>query len=154
MRISIRDQQAILPALAGFFLTALVFFLYGMVLPEDWDQRFGIFTWPIRFAAQLPIIESFATAASLPKEIVAGFLGLVPWLSPILGSCLFLCLYDRQTYALALAQRERDFLQEPDLLHTLRGLGTVCIVLFFILMLLVLIPFCKTYANLIKSLQT
>ena len=138
MRISIRDRQAILPALAGFFLIALALFLYGLVLPEDWDQRFGIFAYPIRLAAQLPIIESFASAAAQPKGIVSGFLGLGLWLSPILGFYLFLCLYSRQTYTLVFEKGQLP--PGPDILNILRGVGQLCIVLFFYLTVFVLIP--------------
>ena len=68
---------------------AALLVLWALFLPADWEARFGIFGAPISFAARMPLIESFASTAGLPKGVVSGTLGLAAWLAPLFALYLF-----------------------------------------------------------------
>lgn len=54
-------------------------FLYGLVLPDDWRELFGIFSWPIDWAAHtVPSTVKAVSVSPIPK-LVAGFFGMATW---------------------------------------------------------------------------
>ncbi len=64
-------------------------FVYGLLLPTDWEQRFGIFAQPIIWATHfVPSIGKFAAASTIP-ELINGFLGLAAYISLLHGVYVF-----------------------------------------------------------------
>ena len=63
--------------------SAVFLILWALFLPADWEERFGILAVPIRLGASLPITQSLAEAATLPKSVITGVLGLLAWLVPL-----------------------------------------------------------------------
>ena len=58
-------------------------FVYGLLLPNDWEQRFGFFAQPIIWAAQtVPSIGKFAAASTIP-ELINGFVGFAAYIPPL-----------------------------------------------------------------------
>lgn len=58
-------------------------FVYGLLLPDDWEQRFGIFAQPILWAAHtVPSIGKFAAASAIP-ELINGFVGFAVFIPPL-----------------------------------------------------------------------
>jgi hypothetical protein len=61
-----------------FFTTGLMF-AYGILLPAQWQDLFGIFAWPIQFAAQsAPATVKVSELSPIP-DLVNGFFGLGSW---------------------------------------------------------------------------
>ena len=65
--------------------TAVFLILWALFLPADWEERFGTLAAPIRLGAKMPITQSLAEAATLPKAVITGVLGLLPWLVLFFG---------------------------------------------------------------------
>lgn len=63
-------------------------FFYGILLPYDWEQRFGLFAHPIRWVAHaVPAIGKLAAVSTIP-ELLIGFTGLAALVAPIYGLLL------------------------------------------------------------------
>ena len=53
--------------------------LYGIFLPDDWENSFGAFSKPISWAASsIPSIVNISTHSPMP-HIINGYLGLLFW---------------------------------------------------------------------------
>ena len=66
----------------SFLIVIVGMCIYGLVLPHDWEQRWGIIAQPILWAVQMiPSIEKFAVASSIP-ELVKGFTGFAALIIP------------------------------------------------------------------------
>ena len=92
------------------FMSAL--FVYGLFLPDNWAELFGIAARPILWAARhVPIARDMATISSNP-EFMAGFMGLavyMPWLC--FGCFLWYGLVDRsdpETIRIAVGKNPDD----------------------------------------------
>lgn len=65
-------------------------FIYGLVLPTDWQQLFGPFAQPIVWAANtVPSIEKMASASPIP-ELIRGFYGIGVYVLPLFALLLSL----------------------------------------------------------------
>lgn len=59
--------------------TAVGMFLYGLLLPTNWEELLGPLAWPISWAAQTaPATMKVAQLSPIP-ELVRGFYGMVSW---------------------------------------------------------------------------
>ena len=64
-----------------FLCTALIMFVYGIFLPDDWSWSFGALSLPISWAVNnIPSINALSAASSIPK-LVQGFFGFSFWVS-------------------------------------------------------------------------
>ena len=73
-------------------LTASIWmFIYGLLLPQDWETKFGYLADPIILMRKYtPVIENLAQASTIP-ELVRGFLGMSVIISIILS--IFMIIY-------------------------------------------------------------
>ena len=63
--------------------------LYGLFLPDNWKENFGILTVPILWAGQhIPIIYNVIEIGANP-EFVSGFMGLVIYI-PFICNVFFI----------------------------------------------------------------
>lgn len=61
--------------------TAIGMFLYGLLLPTNWEELLGPLGWPISWAAQTaPATMKVALLSPIP-ELVRGFYGMVSWVA-------------------------------------------------------------------------
>ena len=75
----------------SFFGGILAMIVYGLLLPMDWQARFGILAQPIAWAAHTaPSIATIANYSAFP-ELIKGFFGLGCYLVPLYG--LFAYIY-------------------------------------------------------------
>lgn len=82
-------------------------FVYGLLLPNDWRQQFGLFAQPIIWAADtLPSIAKLATFSSMP-ELIRGFYGLGAYVVPLFGFLMVV-------FCGALGARVRHAFSRPD----------------------------------------
>mgnify|MGYP000848690675 CR=1 FL=1 len=73
-------------------LTASIgIFIYGLLLPQDWESKFGYLAEPIILMRKYtPVIENLAQASTIP-ELIRGVLGMSFIVSIILG--IFMTIY-------------------------------------------------------------
>ncbi len=79
--------------------TAVFLILWALFLPADWEERFGMLAAPIRLGASLPITQSLAEAAALPKSVITGVLGLLAWLAGAAFQLVFPALDSYRPFA-------------------------------------------------------
>jgi|GEM_PF-4852970 len=73
-----RTGRCILTASIGIFI-------YGLLLPQDWESKFGYLAEPIILMRKYtPVIENLAQASTIP-ELIRGFLGMSVIVSIILS---------------------------------------------------------------------
>jgi len=66
-------------------ITSIVMFIYGLLLPQGWETKFGYLAEPIILARKyIPSIDKLAQASTIP-ELVRGFLGMSVIVSIILS---------------------------------------------------------------------
>ena len=60
-----------------YMLTASIWmFIYGLLLPQDWETKFGYLAKPIILIRKYtPVIKNLAQASTIP-EFIRGFLGM------------------------------------------------------------------------------
>lgn len=69
----------------------LAMMMYGLLLPTDWQERFGVLAQPIIWAAEtVPSIAKMAHVSAIP-ELIQGFYGLGVYIVPLSG--LFAYIY-------------------------------------------------------------
>ena len=66
-------------------ITSILMFIYGFLLPQGWETKFGYLAEPIILAQKyIPSIDKLAQASTIP-ELVRGFLGMSVIVSIILS---------------------------------------------------------------------
>ena len=66
-------------------ITSILMFIYGLLLPQDWETKFGYLAEPIILIRKhIPSIDKLAQASTIP-ELVRGFLGMSVIVSIILS---------------------------------------------------------------------
>ena len=66
-------------------ITSILMFIYGLLLPQDWETKFGYLAEPIILMRKhIPSIDKLAQASTIP-ELVRGFLGMSVIVSIILS---------------------------------------------------------------------
>ena len=72
-------------------ITSISMFIYGFLLPQGWETKFGYLAEPIILARKyIPSIDKLAQASTIP-ELVRGFLGMSVIVSIILS--IFMIIY-------------------------------------------------------------
>ena len=72
-------------------ITSIVMFIYGLLLPQGWETKFGYLAEPIILMRKYtPVIENLAQASTIP-ELIRGVLGMSFIVSIILG--IFMIIY-------------------------------------------------------------
>jgi hypothetical protein len=72
-------------------ITSIVMFIYGLLLPQGWETKFGYLAEPIILMRKyIVVIENLAQASTIP-ELVRGFLGMSVIVSIILS--IFMIIY-------------------------------------------------------------
>ena len=72
-------------------ITLIVMFIYGLLLPQDWETKFGYLAEPIILIRKYtPVIENLAQASTIP-ELIRGFVGMSVIVSIILS--IFIIIY-------------------------------------------------------------
>ena len=89
-------------------LTASIWmFIYGLLLPQDWETKFGYLADPIILMRKYtPVIENLAQASTIP-ELVRGFLGMSVIVSIILS--IFMIIYGAPAERIKNAFYERNW---------------------------------------------
>lgn len=81
MNIEENNIKAIVDAsnkrIERYMLTASIWmFIYGLLLPQDWETKFGYLAEPIILIRKYtPVIENLAQASTIP-EFIRGFLSM------------------------------------------------------------------------------
>jgi hypothetical protein len=82
-------------------------FIYGLLLPTDWQQRFGLAALPIDWAVEnVPSIAKMAEVSPIP-ELIKGFYGIGVYVSPLFGLLMV-------SFCGALGARIRYAFSRPD----------------------------------------
>lgn len=82
-------------------------FVYGLLLPTDWQQRFSLLAQPIIWAADtVPSIAKMSAVSSMP-ELIKGFFGVGVYVVPLFGVLMIL-------FCGALGARVRYAFSRPD----------------------------------------
>ena len=72
-------------------ITSIGMFIYGLLLPQDWETKFGYLAEPIILIRKYtPVIENLAQASTIP-ELIRGFVGMSVIVSIILS--IFIIIY-------------------------------------------------------------
>ena len=72
-------------------ITSIVMFIYGLLLPQGWETKFGYLAEPIILMRKYtPVIENLAQASTIP-ELIRGVLGMSFIVSIILS--IFMIIY-------------------------------------------------------------
>ncbi len=90
----------------------LFMFFYGMLLPANWEQKFGIFAKPIIFAAEnVPSITKLTEISSV-KELTRGYFGLGVYIVPLFSLLIvFFCREFENRIIHAFHKTSRSFLK-------------------------------------------
>jgi len=98
----------------------LAMMVYGLLLPMDWQARFGILAQPIAWAANTA--PAFATIAnySVFPELIKGFFGLGCYVVPLYGLFMYVyCGFPRVSLRYVLSRPGRPFWEKVILLYFL-----------------------------------
>ena len=88
-------------------ITSIVMFIYGLLLPQGWETKFGYLAEPIILIRKyIVVIENLAQASTIP-ELVRGFLGMSVIVSIILS--IFMIIYGAPAERIKNAFYERNW---------------------------------------------
>ena len=88
-------------------ITSILMFIYGLLLPQGWETKFGYLAEPIILIRKyIVVIENLAQASTIP-ELVRGFLGMSVIVSIILS--IFMIIYGAPAERIKNAFYERNW---------------------------------------------